>query len=289
MSWPKDITTWQDGDTAFMSVPFTWLLPKAARRLRQGDLFAGKWVVGGPAVKLMPEFLENSKNVTVSTGDMAGVLQRVNPRATRTTVGCPRRCKFCGVGQGKIEGDFRELDDWPDLPIICDNNLTAAGPEHFERVIDRLMAHRRCDFNGGFDARLVSFWHARQIARLPRAIVRLALDRDADRHVWHTAVDRLLTAGVAKSRIRSYVLCGFEGTPSEDWRRCEFVEWHGVMALPMWFHRLDCLQYGEVTAEQQQRGWTKAGQRELMQWYYKHRGEKLLPIVPLRPCVSARC
>ena len=26
MSWPEDITTWQDGDTAYMSGPFTGLL-----------------------------------------------------------------------------------------------------------------------------------------------------------------------------------------------------------------------------------------------------------------------
>ena len=276
--WPKGITTWQDGGTAYMSVPFTWLLHTAARRMAQGDMFVKKWVVGGPAVKLLPHLLESSKTVTVCTGDMAGVLQRVNPLATRTTVGCPRRCKFCGVGQRKIEGDFHELDDWPDLPIICDNNLAAASPEHFRRVVDRLVVHGCCDFNGGLDARLLTPWHAEQIARIPKAIVRVALDRDGDRPAWETAVQRLRTAGVAVSRIRSYVLCGFEGTPEQDWQRCEFVESHGIKALPMWFHRLDCLKYGEVTSEtpcsQQERGWTKDSQRQLMQWYYKHRGQR---------------
>ncbi len=259
-----------------MSVPFTWLLPKAKRMLRQKDLFAAKWVVGGPAVKLMPGYLEDSEDVTVSTGDIEGVLQRINPQATRTTTGCPRKCKFCGIGQGLIEPGFAELGDWPDQPILCDNNLMAASDEHFERVIDRLVPHGWCDFNQGLDARLLKPWHAAHIGRIRKAIVRLALDHDRDREAWAIAFELLRGEKVAKSRIRSYVLCGFDGAPEDDWRRCEYVQSFGVKALPMWFHRLNCLEYGEVTAEQAERGWTKQGQRQLMQWYYKHRGTKLV-------------
>ena len=91
--WPKDITEWHDGTTGYMSVPFTWLLPKARQRVLQRDLWVQRWVVGGPAVRLMPDYEIQG----ATQADMEGVLQRVNPQATRTTVGCIRRCKFCGV------------------------------------------------------------------------------------------------------------------------------------------------------------------------------------------------
>ena len=263
--WPKRITEWHDGDTGYLSVPFTWLLPQARARIRQGDLLVRRWVVGGPAVRLMPDYPLGADQVD---GDMPGVLQRVNPLATRTTIGCIRRCPFCGVG--KIEGAFAELPDWPNLPMVCDNNLLAASKGHFRRVIEKLRAHAWCNFQG-IDARLLTNYHAGLIAGLSRPVLRLALDRDQDRKPWADAVARLRTAGVARSNIRSYVLCGFDGGPQEDRERCEYVQSFGVKALPMWYHPLDALQLNPVTERQRGLGWTHRKRRELMCWYYHHR------------------
>ncbi len=264
--WPKDITEWHVGRTGYLSIPFTWLLPKARERVQQRDMFTDRWVLGGPAVRLMPDYPLGGAEVR----DFAsGVLQRINPQATRTTTGCVRNCRFCGVR--RIEGDFRELPDWPDLPILCDNNLLAASPEHFDRVIDRLIVHGWADFNQGLDARLLTVYHAERIAEIKKPVARLALDNDHDRGVWADAVERLRGAGLAVSKIRSYVLCGFQGSLDEDWERCRFVESLGVMALPMWFHELDALIPNSVTAKQQRMGWTNRKRRELMCWYYQHR------------------
>ena len=248
-----------------MSIPFTWLLPKAQRRIDQGNLFISQWMVGGPAVALMPSYL---RGCTFGSG-VDGVLQRINPFATRTTTGCIRSCVFCGVRT--IEGPFRELADWPDLPVLCDNNLLAASDAHFDRVIDRLMAHGWCDFNQGLDARLLTAHHAKRIAEIAKPMCRLALDHDKDRQVWADAVDRLRTAGIAKSRIRSLVLCGFNSGPEADRERCEYVESHGIKASPMWFHQLDALEFNAVTERQRSLGWTNRKRRELMCWYYQHR------------------
>ena len=272
--WPKDITEWHENGVGYLSVPFTWLLPQVRARIVQRDFWIQRWRIGGPAVQLMPQYLQGYG--AQLGGNVAGVLQRVNPEATRTTLGCPRRCKFCGIGQRLIEGQFRELDDWPDLPVLCDNNLLACSDRHFDRVMDRLVKWGWCDFNQGLDCRYLTPHHARRIAEVKKPMVRLAIDADALEKPWRAAMVTLLDAGVAQSHIRSLVLCGHQGSPDDDWRRCEFVESFGVKASPMWFHRLDCLQYGEVTDAQQARGWTKARQRQLMQWYYKHRGEKLL-------------
>lgn len=264
--WPADIIEWADAETGYLSIPFTWLLPEAQRRVRQRDLFARRWIVGGPAVRLMPDY---DLSPAVIGGDLPGVLQRVNRAATRTTVGCMRRCEFCAVRA--IEGGFRELPDWPDGYLLCDSNLLAASMAHFERVIERLERRGVADFNQGLDARLLTAEHARAIRRIRKPICRLALDHDSDREAWADAVDRLRTAGIPKRAIRSYVLIGFDGTAEQDLDRCRYVESFGIKALPMWYHRLDALTRNAVTEDQRAMGWSPRKRREVMCWYYYHR------------------
>jgi hypothetical protein len=264
--WPKSFTVWYDRDVGYMSIPFTWLLPKARKIIRQRDLYVKRWVVGGPAVKLIPEYLRDVAEY--GTGD-ATVLQRVNAHATRTTIGCPRKCEFCGVK--RIQPGFRELDDWPDLPIVCDDNLLAASHRHVERVIERLRKWSGCDFNQGLDARLLDSRHAELLATLKKPVIRLALDSDACKQPWADAVERLRTAGVPKGRIRSYVLCGFQGCRENDIARCEYVESFGLKALPMWHHSLTALRFNEIRPDQAAMGWTARERRKLFCWYYWHR------------------
>ena len=251
-----------------MSVPFTWLLDKAQMTICE---LPGDWLVGGPAVALMPHYLKRCE----IAAEYPGVLQRINPQATRTTLGCPNKCAFCGVKA--IEPTWRELDDWPDLPVLCDNNLLAASREHFERVCLRLRAHGWCDFNQGLDCRLMTPWHAGLIRSIGRPVCRLALDHDSSRDTWAAALGYLEAAGVPKSLIRSYVMCGFSGSPEDDWRRCNFVEDHGVKALPMWFHELTAMDQNNVTREQWGRGWTQSLRKNIMRWHYKHCGVPLVP------------
>ena len=165
-----------DGDVQNISVPFTWNLPDLRTEFMQRDFLLGKVRVGGPALKLMPDFFADMPWIEVGD-DEPGVLQRMNPMATRTTVGCIRRCSFCAVPI--TEGKFYELKDWQDLPIICDNNLLASSQRHFDKVCDRLEHHDWCDFNQGLDARLINDHHAERIGRLRGAHVRLALDHSS--------------------------------------------------------------------------------------------------------------
>lgn len=266
--WPKDIVIWEDSEHSCMSIPFTWLLPRAKLYI---ESFPGSWLVGGPAVSLMPKYLSS---VATIGNNYAGVLHRINPEATRTTYGCPRGCPFCGVKT--ICGPFRVLNDWKPKPIVCDDNILAAGETHFAFVCAKLAALGWCDFNQGLDARLLTRFHADCIAEIKRPIVRLALDDDKTRDAWANAFEHLRSAGIAKRNIRSLVLCGFSGSCEEDWWRCEFVESFGVKASPMWFHNLNCLHYGEVTAKQESMGWSKEKQRQIMRWYYKHSGKKMV-------------
>jgi hypothetical protein len=265
--WPKSFLEWRDGDTLCISVPFTFDLPAVRTRVTQLTFDIPKRIrVGGPAVKLMPSYLSDLP-VEIG-GDYPGVLQRFVPTATRTTTGCLRKCSFCAVP--KVEGDFRELGDWPDGNVICDNNILRSSQAHFDRVCDRLERWGECDFNQGLDCRLLTEYHAERLHRI-NAMCRLALDSEREFSQWEEAFGKLRSHGVPKNMIRSYALIGFDTSPGECWKRCKWIEDHGIKVLPMWFHALDCLDKNQVTERQAVLDWTDYERRKIMQWFYKHK------------------
>jgi hypothetical protein len=238
-------------------------------------MFYQRALIGGPAVKLaqarMPDMLTDLPE-WVSIGDSSdGALQRMNPQATRTTVGCVRHCSFCAVPI--TEGPFRELEDWPDNPIICDNNLLAASIAHFDRVCDRLERHEWCDFNQGLDARLMTEHHAERLGRLRHAKIRLALDHSSLTDAWTRAYELLLKHKTAKSRISTYVLCGFGSDPADAWKRCQYVDNHSrPAALPQWYHPLNAVEHNAVLPCHRAYGWNEKEASRIMGYYYQHRG-----------------
>lgn len=259
---------WIKARTLYVSVPFTWELPVVKNILSQGSFEWDNAIVGGPAVCLQPTYF-SGMNFVFTGYDYPGVLQLINPLATRTTVGCPNRCGFCGVPT--IEPLFKELEDWPDLPIICDNNLLASSRGHFDKVIDRLIMWGWANFNQGLDSRLLTDYHAMRIAEIKKSMVYLALDNLNYSEKWECAYDRLRSAGVNKSNIRSYALVGFNSDPAECWQRCEWIESHGIKAMPMWYHKLDALQKNIVTQQQISLGWSDYERLKIMGYFYKHR------------------
>ncbi len=270
--WPVNgVGTWQEGRTLMVSIAFTWALSEVYERLATRSYLYDEVVVGGPAVILMPGRFDDLPHVTEGQESLCA-LHHLNPDATFTTRGCVRRCQFCAVPE--IEGAFRELDDWPDRPVVCDNNLLAASEGHLSRVFDRLEGHDWCDFNQGLDTRLLTDAHVERIARLKAPVVRLALDHPSGCGAWETAFDRLRSGGIPKSAIRSYVLVAFLTDPGDAWERCEFVESHGALVLPQWYHALDALHHNVVTAEQREWGWTEGDRSRIMGYYYRRRGTK---------------
>lgn len=270
MEWPKKHTAWIENRVLCVSIPFTWELPSVKADLQQRSMFWDRAVIGGPAVYLLPGYFDGMSFVKVRRS-FDGVLQRVNPYATRTTTGCVRRCDYCGVP--RFDGKFKELDDWPDLPIICDNNLFASTNKHFDKVIDRLKRHDYCDFNQGVDSRLLSRHHASRIAELKKPLVRLALDSMEYVDQWEKAFKKLRDAGLPKRSIRSYALIGFDSGIQEAWDRCEYILKKGIKPLPMWFHPLDALKQNIVTEDQAKLGWTEFERKLIMQYYYQ-RGKR---------------
>jgi hypothetical protein len=273
--WPKKTFYWIEGKTLYASIPFTWELPKVFNELNQGSLFR-EWdnaIVGGPATQLIPGFFDKLDFVEEGK-HYPGILQKINPLATRTTIGCVRKCKFCAIGTGKIEPGYRELDDWPDLPDICDNNLLASSNKHFDKVVARLIKHAWANFDQGLDTRLLKSHHAKAFKKIGKPICRLALDHMDYSDQWQDAFDRLREAKIQKNLISSYCIIGFNSTPKEAWQRCEWIANHGVLPYPMWYHALDQLKWNIVTPEQEKLGWTEEKRTHIMGYYYKRRGTK---------------
>ncbi len=280
MDWPKKPTQWIQDRTLYVSIPFTWNLLEVKEMLRQRSFFWDKAILGGPAIALNSNGFRDMEHVSIGPWHMPGILQRVNPLATKTTMGCVRRCEFCAVP--KIESPyfkrgFKELEDWPDLPVLIDNNLLAASKKHFNRVIDRLKKHKlpldgngsTADFNQGIDARLLTKFHAERIAEIKRPLVRLAFDSWGSKDKWISAFEILRKAGLPKRSIRSYVLIGFDSGIEDAWERCEYVNSFGIKALPMWFHELDATKQNIVTENQEKLGWTDIDRKLIMQYYYQ--------------------
>jgi len=231
-NWSKTYIEWQDGDTVDVSVPFTWLLPKVAVRCK--ELNGQRVTVGGPAISLMPDYLEG-----VSIGTDADALSRHNPDATFTTRGCIRHCEFCAVP--KIEGEFRELTDWEPKPIVCDNNLLAASRRQFDIIIDRLKPIKGVDFNQGLDARLLSDHHVGRLKELDLAFVRLSWDHVNIESRVMSALNRLIDGGIPKKLLRVYVLVGFRDTPDDALYRCQQLKDTGILPNVQRYQPLDCL------------------------------------------------
>lgn len=236
MGWKKKILEWKDGKDAFLSIVFTWDLPKArecAILLKEQGFSV---YAGGPAIAMLPEYLADVANYPVSISPM---IQRHNSQATFTSRGCIRKCPFCAVP--KIEGELVELDEWPVRPIVCDNNLLACSRKHFDTVIDKLKPLHKIDFNQGLDARLLTKHHAERLSELD-CLVRLAFDSVQYEKHFVRAYDLLRSVGFSGRNIQVYVLIGFNDTPEDALYRLEEVWKRGSFPNPMRYQPITTLK-----------------------------------------------
>ncbi len=265
-AWSGGTAAWVEGDTAYLSVAFTWGLPLAYARAAWYRSMGCQVRAGGPAVSLMPDYLAG----VAETGGEVDALPRHNPNATITSRGCIRRCPFCAVP--RIEGDLRELGTWPVRPIVCDNNLLACSRRHFDRVVDSLKPVRAVDFNQGLDARLLTAYHAQRLAELD-CMVRLAWDDVRSESQVMDAIAALRAAGFPKHRIRCYVLLGYADTPDDARYRLESVAGMGIKPNPMRYNPLDALVRDQYVGEH----WTDDLERQYMRYWANLRYTQAVP------------
>ena len=209
--WVGGFAEWVEGDTAFLSVAFTWLLDTAYSRAIWYRALGYKVRAGGPALFLV-QMQHELCEVAELGGGAPDAIAHHNPMATMASRGCPVGCHFCIVPA--MEGrEFMLLPDFPVRPILCDNNLSALPAQYQQHIIDRYHSAGvpLLDANSGFEP--ASF--------TPEVYARWAPLLNAGRGPWRFALDEMgeladvqrvmamLGAEPAK-RKRVYVLIGNE-------------------------------------------------------------------------------
>lgn len=159
VTWVGGLAEWEEGDTTYLSVAFTYLLNKAYYRAQMARFLGKKVIIGGPALFLMREgkMIHPISLIAKIGADYPDALFRHNPEATRASKGCPVGCHFCIVPL--MEGEtFTLLPDFPVRPILCDNNLSGLDAEYQDYIIEKYVKSgvRLMDANSGFEPRSFS-------------------------------------------------------------------------------------------------------------------------------------
>lgn len=149
--WIGGLAEWQDGETTFLSVAFTWKLDEAWGRAMFAKSMGYKVKAGGPAL-----FLAKMKHKLVDVAEVGGdyhdAVARHNPDATIASRGCPVGCWFCIVPA--MEGkSFTLLPDFPVRPILCDNNLSGLPSDYQDLIVSKYnkAGVKLRDANSGFE------------------------------------------------------------------------------------------------------------------------------------------
>lgn len=260
--WSKSVVEWTHGNTAYLSVVFSWQLQQAFERAVWLRCAGYDVMAGGPAVTMNPDALADVACVNIRG---INALPHHNQDATFTSRGCVRKCAFCAVP--KTEGDLVELAHWEPRPVVCDNNFLACSLTHFDKVIDALKPLHGVDFNQGLDARLFTPYHADRLAELDLYAARLAWDNSRYESDFVKAFETLRRAGIPARKIRVYVLIGFDDTPDDALYRLETVRKLGAWPNPMRYQPLGSIRKNAYIHP----NWTQAQLANIMRYYSRLR------------------
>src|SRR5216117_4109572 len=113
--WVGGLAEWEEGETTYLSVAFTWRLDEAYTRAVFAHALGRKVIAGGPALFLV-KMQHVLADVAEIRSDYPDAIARHNPAATMASRGCPVGCWFCIVP--KMEGrEFTLLPDFPVRPV----------------------------------------------------------------------------------------------------------------------------------------------------------------------------
>lgn len=222
-SWPNGLAEWTDGDTAFLSVAFTWKLDEAYMKAIYYRSLGFKVRAGGPGIFTRKHYLADVAEIG---GDIPDAIARHNPMATIASRGCPVGCWFCIVP--KMEGrNFTLLPDFPVRPVLCDNNLSALPADYQQHIVNRYLAAGvpLLDANSGFEPRTFDDEVFARWTPINRGPWRYAYDDHAD-GVHVERVMRML-ADVSPRKKQVYTLIGNEPFEACMDRIRQVIGWGG--------------------------------------------------------------
>src|SRR5262245_43976803 len=221
--WVNGLAEWTEGDTAFLSVAFTYRLNDAFARACWYRQAGFKVRAGGPGIFTRKHFLADVAEIG---GDYPDAVVQHNPMATIASRGCPVGCWVCIVP--KMEGKtFTLLPDFPVRPVLCDNNLSALPAEYQRHIIDRYKATGvpLLDANSGFEPRTFDGEVYARWREINRGPWRFAYDDQAERPYVERVMRMLKDVPPRKKQV--YVLIGNEPIASCVDRLIEVMSWGG--------------------------------------------------------------
>lgn len=225
--WVGGFAEWTDGDTAYLSIAFTWLLDTAFARALWYRALGYKVRAGGPAL-FLKKMRHELEDVAECGGAHPDAIARHNPMATIASRGCPVGCYFCIVPA--MEGrEFTFLPDFHVRPILCDNNLSALPIKYQWHIIEKYEAFGvpLLDANSGFEPRTFDEFTFHRWSRINRGPWRFAYDDMAERGDVYRVMRMLRNWGVPPKKQRVYVLIGNEPFAECMQRINEVLEWGG--------------------------------------------------------------
>ena len=223
MSWSGGLAEWTIGDTAFISVAFSWRLPDAYQRAIWYKQAGYHVRAGGSAVWTNKKYLADVAQIG---GNIPDAVIHHNKNATFASRGCPVGCSFCIVP--RMEGKkFTLIPDFTPRPILCDNNLSALPIEYQQHIISRYQETDTplMDANSGFEPSTFNedTYHRWKI--INRGPWRFAFD-EMDEAEDVRRMMRILKDESAGSK-RVYVLIGNEPKDACLERINRVIEWGG--------------------------------------------------------------
>ena len=263
--WSKHPIVWEDEKNIYCSCVFTWQLHKLIEERKRFDK---QIIIGGPATILMPEIITND---IIIGKEKPNALFMHCSIATKTSIGCIRKCAFCSVN--RIEPEFKELSEWENKPILIDNNLLACSMAHFHKVIDGLKKLLWCDFNQGLDARLLKKEHAQRFAELKKPLIRLSFDSIEYENAFLNAYQLLKNEGISNNHIQVYVLIGFNDDPVDALYRLNLIRKLVLLPNPMRYQALNSKKRNEFVNEK----WTDRLLKKYMRYFANLRITSRIP------------
>ena len=259
-AWASDgLAEWTDGETAYLSVAFTWRLDDAFMRAQFWRSLGFKVRAGGPGIFTRKHYLAD---VAELGGAVPDALIHHNPMATIASRGCPVGCWFCIVP--KMEGRaFTLLPDFEPRPVLCDNNLSALPADYQEYIVSRYQAAHvpLLDANSGFEPRTFDGEVLARWKPINRGPWRFAYDDAADGPHVERVMKMLDGAGVSARRRQVYTMIGNEPFDACMHRICQVIGWGGEpYAQP--FMKLNAL----IKRPHVRFDWTETQLRRVQRW-----------------------
>lgn len=265
--WSEGLASWTDGETAFISVAFSWRVPDAymcALHYRDQGLQVR---VGGPGVFRLQRFsLMGQEYRLTDVAEIGGTIPDAivhhNPMATNASRGCDVGCWHCIVPA--MDGrTYTLLPDFPVRPILCDNNLSGLPADYQEHIVSRYRAERipLLDANSGFEPRTFDrdvFERWRGINKGPW---RFGFDDHGDEASVERVMKMLRGEGIPPRRLRIYVLIGNEPRDACMDRIQKVIAWGGEPHVQPFMKLVTPIKVPHVRFD-----WTHQDLRDVARW-----------------------